>query len=150
LLLVTTASIVVAAALGPFVLPAVFGGAYRASVVPFLWLLPGAYGYAALGVFSTALLACGAPGRSSLGPLVALVLGVLLDVALIPPFQETGAAAAATASFLAGGAVALAGYRRLESFSWRLLAIPHLRDLALLRALAQPVFARLGARPKLS
>jgi O-antigen/teichoic acid export membrane protein len=150
LMLVTAASTVVAGALGPLLLPVVFGGAYEASVVPFLCLLPSAFGYAALGVFSSALLACDAPGLSSLGPLASLVLGIVLDLVLIPPFHATGAAVAASLSFVVGGIVALAVYRQRERFEWRSLAIPHLHDLAVLRALAGPLGTRVASRPKLS
>ena len=65
--LVTTGAVVVAAILGPLLLPVVFGTAFRASVEPFLWLLPGALGFAATAVFSNALLAARSPGLSSLG-----------------------------------------------------------------------------------
>jgi O-antigen/teichoic acid export membrane protein len=150
LVLVTGASVIVAYALGPVLMPLVFGHAYEASVVPFFWLLPGALGYAALGVFSSSLLAADAPGRSSLGPLVALVSGVGLDILLIPLFGATGAAAAASASFVLGGLVSLVIYRRREPFEWRVLAVPHRHDLVLLRALGGPLWARVSSRPKLS
>ena len=63
--LLTTLSLVVAAILGPFLLPLAFGSAYQGAVVPFLWLLPGALGYTAMSAFSSALIASSAPGRSS-------------------------------------------------------------------------------------
>jgi O-antigen/teichoic acid export membrane protein len=150
LTLVMVASVALAVVLGPWLLPAVFGTAYEASVGPFLWLLPGGFGFVALGVFSSALLASGAPGPSSLGPLVSVVLGIVLDLALIPPFGAAGAAAAASASFVTGGVVALAAYRRRTPFGWRLLLVPDLRDLALLRALAGPLGTRVGSRTNVS
>ena len=100
---VTVGGIVVAAVLGPELLTLLFGSAYDASTVPFLWLLPGAIGFAP-SVFSSALLAASSPGRSSVGPMVALVTGLGLDLILIPPFGASGAAAAASAALLAGGA----------------------------------------------
>ncbi len=100
---VTVGGIVVAAVLGPELLTLLFGSAYDASTVPFLWLLPGAIGFAAISVFSSALLAASSPGRSSVGPMVALVTGLGLDLILIPPFGASGAAAAASAALLAGG-----------------------------------------------
>jgi O-antigen/teichoic acid export membrane protein len=150
LMLVTGASVIVAVALGPPLLPVVFGSAYEASVGPFLWLLPGAFGYVALGVFSSALLASGAPGHSSLGPLVSLVLGIMLDVALIPPFGATGAAVATSAAVTVGGGLALAAYWRLERFEWGALVVPHLGDLVLLRALVGLLGTRVASRAKVS
>jgi hypothetical protein len=43
---------------------------------------------------------------------------------------------------LAGGAVALALYRRLTGFPLRALVVPELGDADLLRALAQPLRGR--------
>jgi O-antigen/teichoic acid export membrane protein len=142
---VTAAGVAVAALLGPVLLPAVFGDAFDESVIPFLWLLPGTFGYAASAVFSNALVGSSSPGLSSLGPIVSLALGFALDLALIPPFGATGAAAAASAAFLVGGATALITYRRVSPFSWRSLLVPHRGDLDVLVALAGPL---LRARPR--
>jgi O-antigen/teichoic acid export membrane protein len=140
--LVTAGAVAVAAVLGPFLLPVVFGSAFDASVEPFLWLVPGAFGFAASVIFSSALMASSSPGRSSLGPFVSLVVGIALDFVLIPRFGATGAAAAASTAFIAGGAVALFSYWRLSPFPWRALLLPRRRDLHMLRALASPLRLR--------
>jgi O-antigen/teichoic acid export membrane protein len=119
LLVLTGLSGTVATLAGPFLLPAVFGIAFHASIGPFLWLIPGAIGYAASRVFSAALFAMSRPGQASAGPIATLGTGLLLDLALIPSLGATGAAAAATGAFLAGGAVALFGYRHHYAFAWR-------------------------------
>jgi O-antigen/teichoic acid export membrane protein len=142
---VTAAGVAVAAFLGPVLLPAVFGEAFDESVGPFLWLLPGTLGFAASSVFSNALVGSSSPGLSSLGPIVSLVVGIGLDLALIPPFGATGAAAAASAAFLAGGATALVTYRRVSPFTWRALLVPRRGDLDVLKALAGPLL-RVGPR----
>src|SRR4051794_31283940 len=49
---ITTGAILVAAVVGAPLLPIVFGSSFTASQGPFLWLLPGAIGYDALGGFS--------------------------------------------------------------------------------------------------
>jgi O-antigen/teichoic acid export membrane protein len=133
--MITGASIVVAALVGPALIPIVFGDDFDRSVGPFLWLLPGAGGFAAIAVFSNALVASGSPGLSSLGPIVSLGVGLSLDLILIPPFGATGAASAASAAFLAGGLTALAAYRSTAAFGWRLLVFPPRSDLELLRSL---------------
>jgi O-antigen/teichoic acid export membrane protein len=140
--LVTAGAVAVAAVLGPVLLPAVFGSAFDGSVEPFLWLVPGAFGFAATAIFSSALMASSSPGRSSLGPFVSLVVGVALDIVLIPRFGATGAAAAASTAFIAGGATALFFYRRLSPFAWRALLLPRRGDLQMLRALASPLRLR--------
>lgn len=144
--LVTLAGVAVAALAGPPLIPWVFGRPFEASVEPFLWLLPGALGFAALAIFSSALVASSAPGRSSAGPLVSLVLGVVLDVILIPPLGATGAAVAATVALVAGGATSLWLYRRHVPFGASALLVPRRGDLDLVRALARP-FGRRRAAP---
>ncbi len=139
--IVTAGAIVVAAAIGPLLLPLLFGDAFRPSVEPFLLLLPGAVGFAAIAVFSSGLMASSSPGLSSLGPVVSLVVGIALDLVLIPRFDANGAAAAASAAFLAGGLAALASYRRRHPFGWRELVLPRRGDLEVLRALARPLGA---------
>jgi O-antigen/teichoic acid export membrane protein len=140
--LVTTLGIALAAAAGPVLIRLVFGAGFHDSVAPFLWLLPGALGFASLALFSSALVGSSAPGRSSAGPLVSLVLGIALDFVLVPPLGASGAAIAASAGLVAGGAVALALYRGLSRFPLRALVVPELGDAELLRALAQPLRAR--------
>jgi len=136
--LVTAGGIAVAAVLGPLLLPLAFGSAFEASAAPFLWLLPGALGFVAMAIFSNALLASSAPGRSSVGPLVSLVLGVILDLLLIPPLGATGAALAASAALITGGGTALAIYRLRDTFPARALVVPRRGDLDMLRTLARP------------
>jgi O-antigen/teichoic acid export membrane protein len=140
LVLFTVATITVGYALTPL-LPVVFGSDYEPSVTPYLWLLPGGIGYTALVVFSASALASSAPGRSSLGPLVALVVGVSLDFALIPSHGATGAAIAASAAFLAGGLAAAVVYRTIAPVDLRLL-LPRRTDLELVRGQARRVFRR--------
>jgi len=138
-LFVTAAGVAGAALLGPIVLPMVFGDAFDESVIPFLWLLPGTFGFAASAVFSNSLVGSSSPGLSSLGPLVSLTVGFVLDILLIPPYAATGAAAAASVAFLVGGGAALLIYRGLHPFAWRLLVVPHRGDLDVLAALVSPL-----------
>ncbi len=135
-ILVTVLATVVAAALGPVLIPLVFGQAYADSVGPFLWLLPSALGFAASVTFSSALVASNAPGLSSLGPAVALVSGIALDLVLIPAYGASGAAAAASAALLAGGGVAAAAYRARAGFAWMAL-VPRAQDARALHLLAR-------------
>jgi O-antigen/teichoic acid export membrane protein len=139
--LVTAGLVVVAAIFGPLLLPIVFGSAFDASVEPFLLLLPGAFGFAATAIFSSALMASSSPGRSSLGPFVSLVVSIGLDLLLIPRFGASGAAAAASVAFLAGGGAALVMFRSKHPFEWRSLLLLRRGDLILFRALVGPLRA---------
>ena len=128
----TAASIVVASLLGPGLLPLTFGPAFDASVAPFLWLLPGAFGFAVTTLFSGALLANAHPGRSSAGPVVSLVSVLALDLLLIPDHGAIGAAIASSAGFLVGGTTALLIYRASLPFPWTKL-VPRAGSLDLAR-----------------
>lgn len=112
--LIAIATVVVAALAGPIVIPFVFGSPYAAAVAPFLWLIPGTLGFVASDVFASALMTQGAPWLSSLPSIAALLAGFALDLILIPPFGASGAAAAATGAFFAGGTVAFVLFRRLN------------------------------------
>lgn len=148
LVIVTLPSIAIAGLLGPILVPAVFGSAYEDSVVPFLWLLPGAVGLAALLLFSSALTASSAPGLGSLGPSVSLAAGVALDFALIPPLGATGAAVAASGAYLAGGAVSVLAFRRVAPFALTGM-VPRAGDLAAIRRLGAQVVRRAASgRPE--
>jgi O-antigen/teichoic acid export membrane protein len=143
LAIVTPLTVVVAALLGPVVIPAVFGSAYEDAVVPFLWLLPGALGFAALAVFGTALTGASSPGWASLGSTVSLLVGIVLDFALIPPFGAAGAAAAASAAYISGGAAAAWAYRTRDPFRVAEL-LPRGDDLALLRSMTGRLLRRIS------
>lgn len=134
--LIGLVTISVGALVGSPLIPIVFGHRYDASVVPFLWLLPGTLGFSAMAIFGTALVASGSPGRSSLGPSAALVVGIGLDLALIPRFGADGAAAAATIAFLTGGTVSTILHWRFAGYRLANL-VPRLSDLALLWGLVK-------------
>jgi O-antigen/teichoic acid export membrane protein len=144
--LITVSGLVVAVAVGPPLLVLVFGEPFEASIAPFLWLLPGTLGYVALGIFSSALVGSSKPGLSSFGPLVSLALGVVLDLLLIPSLGADGAAIAASAALLAGGATALALYRSCASFPFGALVRLRPGDLDVLKALAGLLSRRLPPR----
>ena len=142
-MIITLAAVAVAALLGPVLLPLVFGGDYHGSVEPFLFLLPSAIGFVASSVFSNALLASGAPTLSSLGPVVSLVIGVALDLILIRKYEATGAAIAASAALLCGGAAAAVAYGIRSGLRPGAL-VPRRDDVELLANLAMRLA---GARP---
>jgi O-antigen/teichoic acid export membrane protein len=134
--LTTLAVVAVGLAGGWLLIPVVFGRAFSGSVTPFLWLLPGAIGFVSSSIFSAALAAASAPGRSSVGPFVTLVVSFALDLALIPQYGASGAAVASTIGFFAGGAAALVAFRHLYALRWRLL-LPQREDLRTLAGFAR-------------
>jgi O-antigen/teichoic acid export membrane protein len=148
--LMTLAAMACFAAVGPALIPLVFGAPYQASTGPFLWLVAGTLGFVASVVFAQALFAISAPGLTSFAQIVSLVVDLGLDLALIPRLGATGAAIGSTAAFYAGGIVTLTAYRRRVPFSYRLL-LPERGDLATARTavsnLAHSLTHRLARRP---
>jgi O-antigen/teichoic acid export membrane protein len=134
-LMLTLVSVIMAALAGWFLIPPVFGDAYRGSVGPFLWLLPGALGYASLRIFNSALLASDSPTRASIGPTAALATGVAFDLILIPMYGATGAAIAATLAFFAGGLTAVAAHRGRSRYHLGQL-VPKRDDARFIKGLA--------------
>ena len=135
LVLLTVISILVAAVAGWLLIPPVFGHSYRGSINPFLWLLPGALGFAFMRIFVAALIASDSTARASLGPIAALVTGIALDLLLIPRYGANGAAVAASLAFFAGGITAIAMHSRTATYRLREL-VPRRQDVDLIKGLA--------------
>ena len=136
LLVVTATGIVVALALGPTVIPVLFGPEFEVSVRPFLFLLPAPLGFVLLATFGSALRGAMAPGRAAGAEVIAAAVGLTLNLVLVPTYGATGAAAAASLAFIIGGVSALLAYRRLAGFEMRRLR-PGRDDLALVWGVAR-------------
>ena len=138
--LITAAGIVVAALLGPPLLPLVFGEDFEPATLPFLILLPGALGFAASAIFSSGLAAANAPGLSSIGLIVSLIVGIALDLVLIAPLAPR--AQRRRRPRHSSPAAPAAIYVRLTGSGWRAL-LPRRSDFAVVGGLV----ARLRRRP---
>ena len=150
LLVVTATGIVVAVVLGPTVIPALFGSGFEVSVTPFLLLLPAPLGFVLLATFGSALRGAMAPGRAAAADVTAAAVGLTLNLVLVPRHGASGAAAAASISFIVGGVYAMLAYRRLAGFDLRRLR-PGRADLTLVwdatrRAASGVANAARGAR----
>jgi O-antigen/teichoic acid export membrane protein len=108
----TILSTLVAVSVGPFALPLVFGRRYDGSISPFIVLALGAIGWTTSIILSSALLGARSSRLSSVGSVVALMVGIVLDVALIPPLGALGAAIATTCGFYAAAAAAVFAFKR--------------------------------------
>jgi len=139
---VTLASLGLSALFAPPLIPIVFGTPFHASITPFLLLLPGLIGFTALVVFSNALVASSLPSLSSVAAIVCFLVGLALDIALIPYFGASGASAAASGAYFTGGLTALLLYRARAPFRLRALVVPQPGDFEVLRALAPAPPAR--------
>jgi O-antigen/teichoic acid export membrane protein/peptidoglycan/xylan/chitin deacetylase (PgdA/CDA1 family) len=128
LMVITVPGTAIAMALGTVAIPLLFGSRYDDSVSAFLLLAPGAIGYTAMTVFSSAALGIRLPLRSSVGAAAAFVFGLVCLVLLVPTYEADGAALAATIAFTAGGIVQVVAHWLYEPFPVKEL-LPGVRDV---------------------
>lgn len=81
------------------VVPAVYGESFRGAVLPARIILLGLALEGVGGVITGYLLGVGRPGRNSAAMACGLVMTVVLDLMLIPPFGTVGAAVASAAAY---------------------------------------------------
>jgi stage V sporulation protein B len=127
-LLVTAAAAAGAAVVSPLVIPAVFGADFEDSVVPFVLLLPGTVALAGAKVLSAYIFSRGLPLINARIALISLIVTLLLDLALIPPFDVAGAAAGASLGYCLSLALSALSYRRLSGAPIADALTPRLSD----------------------
>jgi O-antigen/teichoic acid export membrane protein len=98
--LLTAAGAVPLALAAGFVVPGIYGEAFRPAVIPAQILLLGLSVEGIAGVITAFLYGRGHPGLNSIAMGMGLVVTVVLDLILIPPFGATGAAWASAAAYV--------------------------------------------------
>ncbi len=117
--LIPRAGLFVAAAAVPlaigarFLLPVIYGDAFRSAIVPTFILLVGLAGEGVAGVITAFLYGEARPGMNSLAMGAGVLVTVCLDLLLIPRFHAVGAAWASSAAYLTSTAMLYAIFRRL-------------------------------------
>jgi O-antigen/teichoic acid export membrane protein len=139
-LLVSALSALALAAVSPAVLM-LFGHAYRPSLTPLFWLLPGTVALAGSKILASYVFSQGYPGTNSLITIAALAVTIVAYLALIPPFGVAGAAAASTLAYGAHFALSLLAYRRVSGGSIRDAVIVRGDDVRYYLAVARERFA---------
>ena len=130
---------------GPILLPIVFGQHNSGAVAPFMVLAASAVGWTTSVVLSSALLGAKASKPTSLGSLAALLVGVALDIALIPPYGALGAAIATAVGFAAAGLTSAYAFHRRFGGSTRAF-LPGRAEVSTLVAAVRSALARLKRR----
>lgn len=130
-LLVTGLASIAAAVVAPWVVPAIFGAEYEASVPVFIWLLPGAVAAAGTKILAAYVFSRGRPLINAQIGFVVLVFTIGGDFALIPPFGVPGAAVATSIAYGAGLLLTAVAYRRLSGGSILSVLVPAPSDVSL-------------------
>jgi O-antigen/teichoic acid export membrane protein len=141
LLLVTGLAAAALAILSPWLIPAIYGEAFRPSVLPFVLLLPGIAAQAAsrpLAAYFYGQLA--RPLVVSATSAATMVLALAVYLALIPPFGIAGAAIGTTAAYLLPLAAYVALFARATGTPARRALLVERGDLALYRTAAARLF----------
>ena len=149
-LLVTGLAALGAAAVSPVIVPAIFGSEFDASVAPFIWLLPGTVAAAGTKILAAYVFSRGRPLINAQVGIVVLIVTIVGDLALIPPFGVPGAAIASSLAYACSLALTALAYRRLSGGSIADCVLPRLADIPLYVDGAKGLLGRLkpagGAR----
>ncbi len=103
----------------PWVVPAVFGNAYRGAVLPAAILLLASLFQGANAVLGNGLRAVGLPGRPALAEASGFILTLGLLAVLLPRFGAVGAAVGSLVSYASVTAIQMAFLHRSSGFSVR-------------------------------
>ena len=115
-LLYTAAVAVAIGVAAPFVIPPLFGDAFRGAARPLAFLLPGVVVYAPVTILVVYISIRAARPRLSLWvSIVGLVVTAAMSLVLIPPYGASGAAIASAVGYAAGGVAAWLSFTRLVS-----------------------------------
>lgn len=117
-----------------------YGEAFRPSLAPIFWLMPGVVVFSIANVLASYLAGIGRPQLNLLVSLAGLVVTLALDLLLIPRWNIVGAAIASSASYFTSAVVIIVLFRRESGARLRDLLLPQREDFARLRALAAKLF----------
>jgi O-antigen/teichoic acid export membrane protein len=101
---------VIAAFVAGWAVSILYGPTFEPSVDPFRWLLPGILALSIYSLLANYFAASGMPLVAIAAPFGGLVVSVVLDLALIPPYGALGAAVAASIGYVAMLAIGIVGY----------------------------------------
>ncbi len=98
-----------------WLIPALYGAAFHPAVVPARIILVGLVLEGVAGVLTGFLYGIGRPGLNSWAMGAGLLVTVVLDLLLIPPFGSTGAAVASASAYLVSSLALVACFRMVQS-----------------------------------
>jgi O-antigen/teichoic acid export membrane protein len=110
----------------------IYGQAFRGSLAPLFWLLPGIVIFSAANVLASYLAGIGKPRLNFFVSLAGLFVTITLNLLLIPRLNIVGAAVSSTASYTTSTALILWFFKRESGVRWRHVLLPMAGDAALL------------------
>jgi len=110
---------------------AFFGSDFSGAVPAVLWLLPGTVALSGTKILAGYIFSQGRPLINSAVATVTLATTITLDLALIPPFEIAGAAAASSVAYGLSLVLSLVAYRRLSGQTAWGAVLPQSSDIRL-------------------
>ena len=126
------------------VLPWLYGEAFRASIGPLLWLLPGIVAFSAVNVLASYIGGIGKPRLNLYIALAGLSVTIALDLLLIPRLSIIGAAIASTASYSLSAILTVVFFIRESRIRLAKVVLPTGEDFGLIKSLARSTLHRAG------
>lgn len=117
-------------AAGTWLIPTVYGPAYRPAVAPFLVILPGVLAMTVYKVLTRNFTSRDRQQVSILAASLSLILNLVLNFLLIPRFGVVGAALASLLSYTASAVLLLLVFRHESKLPMRWILILHPGDLS--------------------
>jgi O-antigen/teichoic acid export membrane protein len=130
-LLVTGVAALVAAAIAPLWLTAVFGADYAGSVLPYLCLLPGTVALSGAKILAAYVFSRGRPIINAWIALATLLATIPTDIVLIYALGVSGAAIGTSLGYVLSLALTAVAYRRLSGRPLLEALVPQRSDLAI-------------------
>jgi O-antigen/teichoic acid export membrane protein len=132
-LLITAVAALVAGLIAGFWIPVVFGGDYRDSVLPYIWLMPGTVALAGSKILAAYVFSRGRPILNAWIGIATLAAAIPSNVVLIYYFGVAGAAASTSIGYSLDLALTALAYRYLSGASIREALLPQRSDVTIYR-----------------
>jgi len=113
-------------------IPLLYGEAFRPSIMPLIWLLPGIVVFSVANVLAAYIAGIGKPRLNLIVSGVSLVVTIGLDLALIPNLNIVGAAIASTVSYSLSALLLIVFFIRETGASVREVLLPTSGDIRML------------------
>ncbi|MBP1464748.1 oligosaccharide flippase family protein [Candidatus Chloroploca sp. M-50] len=117
-LIFTTAGAIALAIIAPFLIKILFGSAYRETLNPLLFLLPGIVSWSLVRILANDLASRGRPELNMYNMAIVVVINIVGNIVLIPRMGITGAALATTIAYLVACVTQVWMYARLSKNAW--------------------------------
>jgi O-antigen/teichoic acid export membrane protein len=134
-LFVTLAGAIAAGAVAYFAIVLIFGARFSAAYVPFLLMLPGIVAGSAVRILSSEIAARGRPEINLYMGLSVVLVNIVLNLLLIPPYGINGAAVATSLAYISNLGIRLIIYRKFTGAAVMDILLVKRSDFAAARGL---------------